>query len=1024
MPRNAKPSASPLAQDLHHHLTASLMSGGSFSPIGSQYRVLSKMDLIRGADVTTLDEPLCEGALRTKGSPALQAVVAQVLEQSSGQTDEIASAYRALTHLVRSEPSEMFLRSLLTALELSKTEGWSAVPLVESGSVLAVHRVSNFRATPELIREFSVAYRWLETHLENFSEVERFSLIPLLVESVNKGLKPEALLPFAVMLGHFPGDASDAYPVFNLIQSVFKPEDQKLLRDIALTARPDPRTLREFVNQYRSALYEVMDPPDNMPRPLGSVGVTVSRFRSAVAVATSRGNLDPGNIVRLVTEAKHGGTSATKLAFVATLLSLTSSTHKLFNVDELTPSMGSVFFSRERMQRFIAQSSEGASEPVESAFRRLNYLLLEQVIVTYAPRREMRPSEHELALLHKAIDIALSQKKQIVLDEYLDIFESLMDARALGKTDVLNAGIQGWEQYLNRGILAADYLKSYIDLKEKVLDEAAEKLFRKLYEYNIVHAPEKEKDLALLVTEIASAPESALIIQNLLKEGEAGASASHILNAARDAAIGGLAVNYQRVAAGPGRLDVDEQKASIMDRVAEIAGQFHFYQSFSRAERVMRLQSRIATISTGFLGLAADAEHSHAPGKVSMIERMAEAVGECRIIHSEDIRGNPGGPGVEVRNVSIDRILAPDMSVPGDRFHIYKTAWPEYADVLDSIDRTRLFLTRGSLILIAPTDQKLEFLYPVGGSRVNYGIVIFNSHHGTLTERAFLVDSRILSDRIAPCLYPRGQKTGRPVDINAAGITPRELMSIAESDPLAVLNLGSGNSVLGGFANSFNLKAGHLHLFRNLHLLGEIGRDNYGYPDLTHYLNPPPELRLRETFHQIDSVIAQVTERALSYVDIHLLILSQYKKGYVHAPPAHVEMNRPLDGKAGPGFDDSVSFLSSPDQRYANRATLRLLEEARAYREFSREAGHASDDYRVLAYCDTQNLSARPTGEVSLDTETGILSIDGIETELNLDSLTITPEDRMVWLEQVMPRLDPYFKTLRFFRKSHFSLHE
>lgn len=996
------------ASDAQAAMTTWLMQNGSFAQCGIEYRRSGKSASGRSSELVS-----CERQLRECHDPALRAVIDLGLAHSRGRRDEWP-AVLALTHLVRTAPSATLLHSLLDSLKSGIRDGWSVVPLIEGASLLAREGVQDAQATPELVTEFAVVHQWMNRN-DAFSGFSRFPLLPAVLYAIDHKLPADALFAFTIVASRGEAGPARIFDTFRLIGTCFDVEDRKFLYNAAIRTRPEHDVLRAYLSEYRECR-DAIRARNSWSREFGDSETALEHFRNAADAAMGRGSLNTRSLRELLAEILHERVSVTDLTFLGALCALDPASVAFSELKEFVPSDGSIRLSADARRRFVAQSC-GSVESVESAYRRLSLLTLEDVIAR-CPDTHCHPSAREKKILMDAIDLAISRERRIPLAILDESYRAILTAKQDGRQSLVDQAFTRWEECISHGLVINNFPQQYLLFTRVPRTGQQEQLFLALQERQVRADGSMYGDAGRVVGVIADAPGTDQLVHNLLEELQTqarGYPTASVFTAARDAAINCLATEYQR--------DSDpHRRTGLLWQIQTIAGGSSNLAAdtpagvLPRAERVMRLQARIATLRAGFYGLAADAEHSHAPGGLSVIERMAAATGTCSIIHSEDIRGNPGGPGVLVSNVQLDRVLVQDRTRPHDPFHAYKEAWPEYASILDTFSRTHLGYLRGSLVLVAPGDEQMSFTYPGTELPMNYGLVAFNGHHGSLAEGAFLVHINILSSRILPCLYTRGARHDQVLDINSMNLTPRHLSELSKISPLAVINLSAGNNVTGGFANAFGARAPHLEQLRSAR--PSSSGDNYGYPDFdsmdfAHYVNQTPQV-----FNSIDTQVAQIAERALNYLDIHLMVLSQFKKGYIHSHSGTDSAEQ-----AAAEQDNSISFLSSPDQRHANRQALRLLEEARAYRVYSREKQHRSGDYRVLALCSTENLSAIPSRELYLDTETGILSVDGVETELNLDSLRITPEDRMVWMEQVMPRLDPYFKTLRFYRKDIFSSH-
>ena len=1026
-----------------------VMRAASFSESASAaYQNCARLKLIHGSKFNPLTSTLTANELKNVSNKHFRELACKALGRYEHEGLDDEALRISLSHLLSTSCPDKILCDLTSVVELYSAKKFKLAGLIESTSTLVTAGLSIMKCSPDLLESFGIAYQWMGIQIPEFSSQGRYQIVPEVSVAIDQGLKPEGIFAFCSILSRSAGIEPNYVNTFvqhyasnSSIQGA-SPEDTKLVYKAAIKNGLDLNGFSRFVETYRSCMGEIHAHWTSQVKgkEQSPCAAKQAEFKKAVEILVDAGVNDT-DFMRILSRQSKSSQESSQLQFraavrVGTRDTWSESDSNVFRVllnhekevgldhHQKLPYVLSLIenleFSPKRQKKFIDAIRNSEVRNTKQTLKYLAELCLEEALLRRP--KAFRPPQSETEAVLKGANLAIEKGKDPT-SVITEIARMLSDVRKLGKTAELTRAFSDYESLLEKDGNGLAFLSNILSMHLLHGAEEQISLFVKLVErFGPGEAGffAKVRDIC---TQLA-AHDAVNAFSNFASELEADElkySFEDFTRAVADISIRKLVNEYSRS-------DVHdfENRHRILSKMTRIAKtDVDLVQdlpggSLRRAYEVIALQTRINTYHEGFLGLSCDAQRKHNSGGFNMIERFAKAAGELQRIYTSDTRGNPGGPGFAVSHIEPERIFAPDFDKQWDKFHAYKENWPQYRGVIDSLGQANFCGTLGWLLMSVPQDERMKIANPITKVDTHYSLIVFSDHHGSLDSSAFLVETKKFTELLRPCLYDPelavsvdGQLPIGLRDINDSGLTASDLLELQKSDPFAVINVGSSNAVLGGFMNSLAVSSGLFEVPPEVQPeLNQFGTPNV---ELKSYSNHGLRTHaVSEFFHEH---IKQVLELNLNYMDLCMVSLSQFKKGYVmEKQQVNIEDARPDDS-------DHIDAVNVEEKNAASipsrdRRLLLLLEEARAYRAYAIEHELRSEDYKVFGLCEVDNLSAHPQSRLSLDTETEILVVNGREFQLNLDSGEISAEDKNTWFEHVVPEISDYFTSVRFYSKS------
>ena len=1027
-------------QSVNSSVTQALRSKAVKEFAGPIFQKVSRSQLVKSEYKRDLGRALSAKVLLSSGTEAFQEISQKALSNYKLRDLPNAALRKALSNLLASNTNEKLLKDVSAVLETYISRGFKLTGFLESAAALSACGLNKNKSSPALIEAFSFGYQWLEIQVKNFREFERLIIVPEITQAINGGLEPAALLPLCSILSN-----TTEYR-FSTVANIFKAlkEEQKaggllkadadIFYKVAVSAGLDFKEFSRFINVYHSVMRDLKGRKfrreeaycGKRKEPL----LSIPKFRQEVLRLAENGIADTRFLKVLNYYATERTRSPLQLSFLTSVRIAAAEIWEQLepNVPRLNESTavesnlinGLEGLTNTKLRSFNQAVDTRIAWNTDDAMNLLYRLCLETKVGHHP--RSARPSEEEVKLLLASAGVDGRSDKGTALTELSQIVDKICNLRRNGRDSVVREALKDHRSIRDYSPASLRALKTLVDLHGESAPRSAINLF-----IGLAQKLELETgnllDRALEIVRLVYLSNPNYLSTFARRLHDSNYSLLDYARGSKEVAIKSLVDRYNRTPD-----DMHGARWDSLDSMARTArANVHISEDFPKgtlelAQKVVHLQGRINAYHEGFLGLSADAEHRHLKSGPMMLERFAKSVGQYQKIHSNDIDGNPGGPGILISRMEMDRILIPDLDRQGDKFHHYKSHWPQYNDVIDKMQHVHFGLTRGWLAVSAPRDSLcgIDFDFNNGSElwhlNHHYSLVIFNDHHGSLAESAFLVDTQLFAKLLHPTTYEpeiSGPEVPGVSDINSTSLSAARLTKMQDKFPHRVLNVGSGSNIAGGFMHSFGTSS---PLFEILPLASENPFDNeFGHPNYrwkNAYPDPIAGSYLRAP---LDTAISQIVSTNLNYLDLLMVGLSQYKKGYVFEKS---EMSSESRGSDEYKMAEVIKLQSQPPHETRDPRVLRLLEEARAYRADALNRELRSDEFRVLGLAPVENPSAGLQSDVFLDTESEVLYAGGDTYQMNLDAGEISDEDRSVWYERVVPHFNDYFTTMRFYKKS------
>ncbi len=334
-------------------------------------------------------------------------------------------------------------------------------------------------------------------------------------------------------------------------------------------------------------------------------------------------------------------------------------------------------------------------------------------------------------------------------------------------------------------------------------------------------------------------------------------------------------------------------------------------------EQSKELQNRLIVVHHGFSSLLIEAKKPPTKEHSLLVRFCADVALKAKAINAKDNNSFPG-KGVLISGIDLARVFAQDLTKENnDPFHVYKEAWPFYADDFDSLEKTHFMLTRGAIIVSSPGDES----HIIDG--VHYSLVIFNDHfHNKGVDVAVLVPTKVLQEKINGTTIPFDELSrGHEIeyeDINEKNLTLEGLIAASSEIGANVLNIGSGSCLAGGMCNADPLDSSPLYkdearLRKNSAVWTDIWKHVHKGDMLNgNYLNhmTPEWEQLMIPFREKHDRTYNVSTSLLNRLDLFSLSYARWHKGFNSVKP-NDESENPEDVSP-----DTVTTIEEEENPY------------------------------------------------------------------------------------------------------------
>ena len=417
-----------------------------------------------------------------------------------------------------------------------------------------------------------------------------------------------------------------------------------------------------------------------------------------------------------------------------------------------------------------------------------------------------------------------------------------------------------------------------------------------------------------------------------------------------------------------------------------------------------------------------------------------------RYINAKDANQFPG-KGFFITRLQLAKCFATGENHSmsgGDRFQVYKNAWPGLAEAIDHFDDAEFVFLRGCLLISC---KRRDYLLPSGIGE-HYSLIVFNDHfRNPFQEVAYLVPNEgvaklLLGTQIPYCDFV-GFDQRRP-DLNDQIQSPQGFLQHPSISGRAI-DVGGVSAILSGFEDHLVRIGQRIGLQQLQKTKADIVRRTEEHNRLIleweqqshrYHISSLGQQRMFELSSigkQLESELRRMNQKTAEvlgrvegaiwslvdkYTNLHKLFCiahAYWHRGYT---AGRMVTTNHIDESIG---DDGISAESLPEQNQlrlqddsetvTNRNSIRMLVQAYEWHAM-REALHAKkEDFPILVLCDALALGDQPAMDLMIDTYDMSVVIDGQRVQLSQGRMS--GDDELYWFNTIFPKIQDSAGSIR-----------